>query len=257
MGIVVGIGKQVREVLVRGRVLRVTTIAIPSRELRRETQVLVASSTVRTGTAGLGEPGDTDPIPDHEPVGTGSARVDHAHDLVAGRDVVVLRRQVTLGQMQISPAHAGGRDPDPDLSAPGSGIGRVTTRSGAPATGPGRSTIHARMLIHARALRPPRARPTPTCRSRRPWARDRQSRPCAAPPRASRPMDPFRWPIARSRARRSTSPGASQRSSTRSLAVSSATPRAASRQRRVLHDASRTTGSPRARSARARSNSPR
>ena len=61
----------------------------------------------------------------------GAARVDDADDLVARDDAGVLRRQITLGEVQIGAAHTARVHADPNLArgrAPGSP--RVTRSSG-------------------------------------------------------------------------------------------------------------------------------
>ena len=80
---------------------------------------------------GAGEPRYADAVPEGEPVDARSERVDMADDFVPRGDVRAAGREISFRQMQVGPAHAATRDPDPYLArGPGTGRSRSIRRSG-------------------------------------------------------------------------------------------------------------------------------
>ena len=95
--------------------LRVAAIDAAAREAGALAQVLLAKLAVTAGPAGLGEPGDADPV-------TGAkgrdraAGVDHApDDFVPGRHRVDGLRQLAVDEMQVGAADAAGAHLDENL----------------------------------------------------------------------------------------------------------------------------------------------
>ena len=109
--------KGVREGLVDQTEVGVAAIPVPAGERWRRTQVLRAAATEPTTAVRAAEPGRADPITDLKPAHVLSERIDETHDLMARRDVGVLRRQVSLSQMQIGSADPTAGDPHPHLPA--------------------------------------------------------------------------------------------------------------------------------------------
>ena len=109
------------------------------------TEVLLAPAAEPADTARVGEPRDADALAEGKSVGELTAGVDHADDLVTGRDARTPRCEIALREVQVRTAHARHRDPHPHLVRTGLGHGTRHRRSGPRSIGPGRSTIQARI----------------------------------------------------------------------------------------------------------------
>jgi hypothetical protein len=110
------LGQGVGEPLVDQARVGVATVDVPAGEGGRRAQVLVAPAAVRAGAVGAAEPRHTDPVADGKPGRAGAERVHPAHDLVARRGGRTVRRQVTLGEVQVGAAHPATADPHSDLA---------------------------------------------------------------------------------------------------------------------------------------------
>ena len=107
--------QRIREMLAHRRELRVSAVAIPSRETGVGTKILGVAQAVLAAPAGLAQPRDPDPLPDPEARTRRPRFFDHADDLMARNDPLMLRRQVALGDVQIGAANPAGANPDENL----------------------------------------------------------------------------------------------------------------------------------------------
>ena len=116
--LLVGEGRRddVGEGLVDHQVLGVPAVEVPAGEAGVEAQVLPARHTEAAHPAGVGQPRDAHPVARREAGAPVARPVDHAHHLVARDHQVAGGRQVPLGQVEVGPADAAHRDPDPDLA---------------------------------------------------------------------------------------------------------------------------------------------
>ena len=99
--------------------VRIPAVEVPTGELRRGAEVLVAAPAVGAAAVGARQPRHADPVTDPETVRTGSHGIDQPDDLVAGDGARPVRREVALGQVQVRPADPTAGDADEYL--PGSG----------------------------------------------------------------------------------------------------------------------------------------
>jgi hypothetical protein len=123
--VVVGVGKPVRVGLGHHGPLRVAAVGVPPGEARVDAQVLGAAPAPSAAAASVPQPGDARPLADREPSAARAEGLDLADDLVARDGGRLARGQIALGQVEIGPAHAAGRDPDADLARAGLGDGPI------------------------------------------------------------------------------------------------------------------------------------
>ena len=151
LDVVERIGQRVRVGLVHQRVGGIAAVDVPPGEQRVDAQVLAPAHAEAADAAGVGEPGDSDAVA-YLPARHAEARlVDHAHDLMSGRDAPVPWREVALGQMKIRAAHPAGPHFDADLAR--SGLGDVLLDPGQ-GTGIDRAGLVDHPCVHERRHRP-------------------------------------------------------------------------------------------------------
>ena len=132
--------QRVRERVGDDHVLGVAAVIVPSGVDGRGTQILPAAAAVPARPVGPAEPGRPDPVTGLEPGHTGTRLDDLGHHLMAGRHVRRLRRQVTLGEVQVGPADATAADLHEQLA--GTGLGNR------PVDQPQRARVHRPGLVH-------------------------------------------------------------------------------------------------------------
>ncbi len=85
----------------------VAAVGVPAGVAGFRAQVFVAAPTVLTHPAGVPQPGDPDPVADAELVAGIGANFDNLpDDLVSGRHMLPVYREVPLGDVQVGTAHA-------------------------------------------------------------------------------------------------------------------------------------------------------
>jgi hypothetical protein len=97
-------------------VLRVTAVAVPAGVDRVRAEVFAAAAAVPARTVRSRQPRHSDPVTPGEPRSPMTGLDDLADDLVPWRHVRAPWRQVTLGQVQVSTAHATAQHPDQQLA---------------------------------------------------------------------------------------------------------------------------------------------
>ena len=102
--------------LVDDGVLGVAAVEVPTGEARRETEVLAPGGAEAARAARVREPGHADAVAHSPPLRARSEPVDDADDLVAGRDAGTVRRQITLGHVEVGAADAADAHAHPDLA---------------------------------------------------------------------------------------------------------------------------------------------
>ena len=74
---------------------------VPAGEERVGTEILASLTAVRAETAVLTKPGDADAVAERKAAAPRAKALDDADDLVAGHDKGMLRREITLGHVQV------------------------------------------------------------------------------------------------------------------------------------------------------------
>jgi hypothetical protein len=103
----------------RDEVFGVAAVTVPACVDRPRAEVLTAAPAVLARTVCSAEPGHPDPVPHGEPGDPLTGLDDLADDLVPGRHVGPLRRQITLREVQIGPADAAAQHPDQQFPTAG------------------------------------------------------------------------------------------------------------------------------------------
>src|SRR5262245_9922467 len=97
---------------------------VPSKA-RALAEILVTVAAVVADAAGLAQPGDADAVADLPAATAGAERIDNADDLVPRHDARLLRRQLTLHDVQIGTTDAAHRDPHANLGRSRHRFGQV------------------------------------------------------------------------------------------------------------------------------------
>ena len=90
-------------------VARESAVAVVAGEARRIAQVLAAAGAEGAVAATVAEPGHADAIADPVRIHSGSERLDHADDLVAGHDGQHRQRQVAIHHVEVRAADGAGQ----------------------------------------------------------------------------------------------------------------------------------------------------
>src|SRR5439155_26671376 len=98
--------------LVSDRQARVSAVDLVPGESRPVAEVLASRAAVFANAAGPAQPGNADPRPFRE---ARAARLDDADDLVSEHERQLRIVELTVGDVQIRPAHAAGADAEEDL----------------------------------------------------------------------------------------------------------------------------------------------
>ena len=116
----------------------VPAVSVPAGVARLRTQILRAAQAEPALSAGMAQPRDADPIADRETVGAGAQSDDFADDLVPRRHPGPVHCQISLGDVQIGPAHPARQYRDEQFTGRGMrhpGFGVPIQRAGTHRTG--------------------------------------------------------------------------------------------------------------------------